>query len=54
MQSTFTSNLEGIPEKTKLKVRKKVQTGHRTKPTAHQPDKIIERMMEKIRERIKE
>ena len=40
MQITFNANLESLPNKIEQNVRKKVQAGHPTRPTAHQLDKI--------------
>ena len=49
--STFTANFECLPNKIKLKVKKKEQPDHTTRPITHQLEKIIESIKEKIKER---
>ena len=51
VQSTFTTNLKALHTKIKLKVKKKVQASHPTRPTAHQLHKIKERIQEEIGQR---
>ena len=54
MRSTFIANLEDLPDKIKLKVKKKKQTGHPTMPKVHQLDKYKMKDKGKDKEWIKE